>query len=121
VGNAQRIAYQLADGFSQAQRYARRPAGDDQAAILRLNAIELGTDKEKTIEVGRAIGLSVAQATRSYEQAEVHEDNPRSVWGYAQGITRASQLLTGGHQDDRLTMDQIAGNLLRKHSAKVYA
>lgn len=120
VGNAQSIAYRLAEGIRGAELAARRPASADVNAIRLLNAHELGKDREEVITAGRAVGLSVVQATRSYEQAEVHEDNPRSVWGFAQGITRASQLLSTGYQDERLTMDQIAGQLLKKH-AKVYA
>lgn len=37
------------------------------------------------------LDLSRKQALEAYGPVEVYEPNPRSVWGYAQGLTRLSQ------------------------------
>ena len=42
--------------------------------------------------------------------AEQHETNPRSVWGYVQGLTRLSQHTPW--QDTRFTLDRAASRLL---------
>lgn len=121
VGDARTLQYKVASGFEMARRFAGRPASDDEHAIQLLSARELGTDREEVIQVGRAAGLTIPQATASYEQAEMHEHSPRSVWGYAQGITRASQLLTSGYQDTRHDMDRVSGQLLTAWTRKVLA
>jgi len=99
----------------QAMRFFESPASADVAKIEALNRIELGADKKTVIEAGRAVGLSEDQATDSYIAAEQFEQNPRSVWGYSNGITRISQLST--YQDDRFSLDLIAAKLLRRKVA----
>ena len=42
--------------------------------------------------------------------AEMHETNPRSVWGYVQGLTRLSQ--STPWQDARFSLDQAASRLI---------
>ena len=42
--------------------------------------------------------------------AEAFETNPRSVWGYVQGLTRLSQRTPW--QDGRFTLDRAASRLL---------
>lgn len=121
VGDPRAIAYRIHAGIDTAERFARRPASEDVHAIRQLAAVELGKDRDETIQAGRAAGLTIPQATAAYEQAEIHEHSPRSVWGYTAGITRASQLLTSGYQDARVTMDQIAGAMLTSWSRKVLA
>ena len=46
----------------------------------------------------------------AYTMAEQHETNPRSVWGYVQGLTRLSQHTPW--QDTRFTLDRAASRLL---------
>ena len=49
-------------------------------------------------------------AIDAYTMAEQHETNPRSVWGYVQGLTRLSQHTSW--QDTRFTLDRAASRLL---------
>ena len=49
------------------------------------------------------LDLSQKQAAEAYILAEQHETNPRSVWGYVQGLTRLSQRTPW--QDGRFTLD----------------
>jgi len=56
------------------------------------------------------IDLSQKQASEAYDLAERHETNPRSVWGYVQGLTRLSQRTSW--QDRRFALDRAASRLL---------
>ena len=42
--------------------------------------------------------------------AEQHESNPRSIWGYVQGLTRLSQRTPW--QDGRYVLDRAASRLV---------
>lgn len=89
-----------------------RPASDDVQRIKQLAAIELGRDRETVVTAGRGLGLTETQADAAYTSAETHEPNPRSVWGYMQGITRISQ--ESSYQDDRFALDLLAAKLARR-------
>lgn len=121
VGDPRAIAYRIHAGIQTAELFARRPASEDERAIRLLACTEIGKDRDEVIQAGRAAGLTIPQATTAYDLAEQHETNPRSVWGYTAGITRASQALAAGYQDTRITMDQIAGAMLTTWSKKVLA
>jgi hypothetical protein len=54
--------------------------------------------------------MSRKQAAEAYALAEAHEANPRSVWGYVQGLTRLSQRTPW--QDGRFSLDQAASRLI---------
>ena len=54
--------------------------------------------------------LSQKQASEAYSLAEQHETNPRSIWGYVQGLTRLSQRTPW--QDGRYVVDRAASRLL---------
>jgi hypothetical protein len=56
------------------------------------------------------LDLSQKQAAEAYTLAEAHETNPRSVWGYVQGLTRLSQ--DTPWQDGRYVLDRAASRLL---------
>ena len=58
----------------------------------------------------RRLDLSQKQAAEAYTLAEQHETNPRSVWGYVQGLTRLSQRTPW--QDGRFALDRAASRLL---------
>jgi len=60
--------------------------------------------------VVQRLDLSRKQAVEAYTLAEQHETNPRSVWGYVQGLTRLSQHTPW--QDGRFELDQAASRLL---------
>ena len=56
------------------------------------------------------LDLSQKVAGEAYDVAAPTEPNPRSVWGYVQGLTRLSQRLPW--QDQRFALDQAASRLL---------
>jgi hypothetical protein len=58
----------------------------------------------------RRLELSLKQAAEAYSLAERYETNPRTVWGYLQGLTRLSQQMPW--QDGRFLIDRAAGRLL---------
>ena len=62
---------------------------DDRATLLRATTQELGPTREDVLEaVTTRLDLSRKQAAEAYALAETHETNPRSVWGYVQGLTQ---------------------------------
>jgi hypothetical protein len=83
----------------------------DRAVLQRATTQELGPTREAVIDtVAQRVDLSIKQATEAYAVAEAYESNPRSVWGYVQGLTRVSQRTPW--QDGRFALDRAAGRLL---------
>ena len=60
--------------------------------------------------VSTRLDLPRKHAAEAYRLAEEHEPNPRSIWGYVQGLTRLSQHMPW--QDARFALDQAASRLL---------
>src|SRR5207244_5784971 len=59
----------------------------DRTVLLRATTRELGATRDAVLEaVVQRLDLSQKQAAEAYMLAEAHEPNPRSVWGYAQGL-----------------------------------
>ena len=84
---------------------------DDRTLLLRATSQELGPTRDTVIETAvRRLDLSQKQATEAYSLSEQHETNPRSVWGYVQGLTRLSQRTPW--QDGRYVVDRAASRLL---------
>src|SRR5207249_9045618 len=84
---------------------------DDRTLLLRATSQELGGTRDAVIETAvRRLDLSQKQAAEAYTLAEEHEANPRSVWGYVQGLTRLSQRTPW--QDGRYVLDRAASRLL---------
>ena len=82
----------------------------DRTVLLRATTQELGPTRDAVLEaVVQRLDLSQKQAAEAYTLAEAHEPNPRSVWGYAQGLTRLSQRTPW--QDGRFTLDRAASRL----------
>lgn len=108
-----RLARQLAD---------RDPAADERI-IRALADREIAETREGVIEELRAIGYSETDAIKAYEATETQQSrttaSPRSYWGIVQGTTWISQ--TDGWQDDRLSLDQLAGKVLARGRALVAA
>ena len=67
-------------------------------------------NKDVLEAVTTRLDVSRKQATEAYALAEAHEANPRSVWGYVQGLTRLSQRTPW--QDGRFSLDQVASRLI---------
>lgn len=83
----------------------------DRSLLLRATAQELGPSRDAVLEAAlRRVDLSRKQASEAYDLAERHESNPRSVWGYVQGLTRLSQRTPW--QDGRFDLDRAASRLL---------
>jgi hypothetical protein len=83
----------------------------DRAILLRATSQELGPNREAVIDAAVSrLEVSQKQAAEAYHLAEAHETNPRSVWGYVQGLTRLSQ--STPWQDGRYTLDRAASRLL---------
>src|SRR5207253_11190315 len=62
---------------------------DDRTKILRATAQELGPTRDAVIDTAvQRLDVSQKQAGEAYTLAEEFETNPRSVWGYVQGLTR---------------------------------
>ena len=84
---------------------------DDRPMLLRATTQELGPTRDAVIETAvQRLDLSQKQAAEAYTLAEQYETNPRSVWGYVQGLTRLSQRTPW--QDGRFTLDRAASRLL---------
>jgi hypothetical protein len=83
----------------------------DRAVLLRATAQELGPTREAVVDAAvQRLELSQKHAREAYDLAESHESNPRSVWGYVQGLTRLSQRTPW--QDGRFELDRAASRLL---------
>jgi hypothetical protein len=86
-------------------------AASDRTILLRASTQEIGPTREAVLSaVTQRLELSQKQAAEAYTLAEQHETNPRSVWGYVQGLTRLSQRTPW--QDSRFTLDRAASRLL---------
>jgi hypothetical protein len=83
----------------------------ERTVILRAITQELGETREAVLEaVVQRVDISQKQAAEAYTVAEQNESNPRSVWGYVQGLTRLSQRTPW--QDGRFGLDRAASRLL---------
>jgi hypothetical protein len=83
----------------------------ERTTILRSTTQELGPTRDAVLDaVVQRHDLSQKHAAEAYTLAEQYETNPRSVWGYVQGLTRLSQRTPW--QDGRFTLDRAASRLL---------
>jgi hypothetical protein len=84
---------------------------DDRTTIHRAATHELGTSREEVLNaVTTRLELSRKQAAEAFGLAEQFEPNPRSIWGFVQGLTRLSQRTPW--QDQRFALDRAASRLL---------
>ena len=84
---------------------------DDRTLLLRATTQELGPTRDAVVEAAvRRLDVSQKQAAEAYTLAEQNETNPRSIWGYVQGLTRLSQRTPW--QDGRFVLDRAASRLL---------
>ena len=97
----------LASVRDSPRRRPRRRSGDAPAGHLPGDR----ADSRRGARRGDAAARSAAEAAaEAYSLAEQHETNPRSVWGYVQGLTRLSQRTPW--QDGRFALDRAASRLL---------
>ncbi|MGD9902814.1 MAG: DUF932 domain-containing protein [Vicinamibacterales bacterium] len=99
------------DSLTDITRHLDAGLEADRTRLLRATAQELGTSRDAVIDaVTQRLDLSQKVAGDAYDVAATTEPNPRSVWGYVQGLTRVSQRLPW--QDQRFGLDQAASRLL---------
>jgi hypothetical protein len=85
--------------------------GSQRTWLLRATTQELGPDRDAVIDRATTrLELPRKLATEAFTMAEQTETNPRSVWGYVQGLTRVSQRTPW--QDGRFALDRAASRLL---------
>ena len=83
----------------------------DRTLLLRATTQELGPTRDAVLDTAvRRLEVSQKQAAEAFTLAEAHEANPRSIWGYVQGLTRLSQRTPW--QDGRYVLDRAASRLL---------
>ena len=86
------------------------PAGD-RSMLLRATTREIAPTRDGVLEaVTLRLDLPQKHASEAYTLAEQYEANPRSIWGYVQGLTRLSQRTPW--QDGRFALDRAASRLL---------
>lgn len=85
---------------------------DDTEVIRLAQRQQLGSTLEDVVSSARAHvpDLAESDARAAYALAEQYESNPRSVWGFVQGLTRLSQQTRW--QDARLALDRAAARCL---------
>ena len=85
--------------------------GADRAMVQRAATKELAATRADVIQAATTrFELPRKLAADAYDMAEAFEGNPRSVWGYVQGLTRLSQ--GTAWQDSRFALDRAASRLL---------
>lgn len=92
-----------------------KPASETEGAIKVAKQLVMGSTKEEVLDLlfGQRIG-SMKALSAGYDACEQLEPglNPRSVWGMAQGLTRASQ--GAAYAEARMDLDAAAGKLLKR-------
>ena len=96
--------------------YSRDSMEADRARVEKAMAAKICAADQNVVEVLYARDLMPRKTLElAWEHAKQEADlrtktDPRSVWGFVQGITSASQTLP--HTDDRVAMDRAAGKLM---------
>jgi hypothetical protein len=90
----------------------------DRGVILGIEnakkAIVATTDEDRIQWLGKR-GFSAKQAQNIIDTVVREEDTkPASVWDFVQGITAVARNI--GHTDERVALEKLAGNLLKKVS-----
>ena len=109
------VGASIQEAWTMSLDHVRASLDADTAAehtlLLRSTTQELGDTRDAVLDaVVQRLDLSQKQAAEAYTLAEAHETNPRSVWGYVQGLTRLSQRTPW--QDGRFALDHAASRLL---------
>jgi hypothetical protein len=101
---------------AELKKYAESSASDEEAKIEKAQKTLIAEDKDKLLDklFGiKTIGLSRKTLEAGYQAVLPAEDgNPLSVWGYVQGLTRASQSIP--YADERVRVDRAAGKILSR-------
>jgi hypothetical protein len=103
--------------FKEIRAATNAAAGRDEERIRRAQRRVIDNDPDQAIQkVFQRLGgmISLVQLQEAFDLAAEYEADtvdPRSVWGFVQGITRLSQQTQ--FADQRASLDQGAGRILR--------
>lgn len=95
------------------RRYSDASVSDEEAKIASARTFQLAADKDQVIDLVFRRGLlSRRRAEEAFDLAERHNstDDPKTAWGFAQGVTELSQTLA--YADQRAEMDRTAGKII---------
>jgi hypothetical protein len=99
---------------AEIRKYAESSASDDEAVIASSQTMRIGETKDQVLDLlfgKRSLGLSRKALEASYDAVLPHQDgDPRTVWGFVQGVTRHSQTIP--FADQRTALDRAAGKVL---------
>ena len=95
-----------------AWQFSHASVARDEALIRGMIQHEVAQTDDAIVSQLRAWGATQEQAASALQQATQFERNPRSYWGIANGLTRASQETP--YQDDRYALDKLAGEVLAR-------
>jgi len=95
--------------------YGQESAAYEETRIKEAKNCILGHDKNSVIETlfkAKVLGKGALEAIYpiAVQEAEEHGTDPRSVWGFVQGITQASQ--KSDFADERVELDRASGKVL---------
>ena len=94
-------------------QWANSSTERDNAIIKGLIEHELAFSKEAVVDELQKMGASKGDAILAYETCEKNEEvSPRSYWGLAQGLTRASQ--EQDYQNERYEWDKLASQVMAR-------
>lgn len=99
-------------------KYLNESASDLEAKIKTAKSSIIDTDKERVLDAifkmlrGQVSRDALVESQKLAEQHSLTDGDPRSPWGFAQGMTRYSQTLP--YADQRVSIDRAAANVLDK-------
>jgi len=104
-------------------KYLKESAAADEQRIKKAKEIILGTNSADILDgifkltnrkrrhgLPEALNLQIVQTAIEEAEANPEDGNPFSLWGFANGLTRVSQVF--GFADRRTAIDAAAGQLL---------
>ncbi len=99
---------------TQIKQWSDESASEEEGMIAATQHKMIADTKEAVLDAifgKRAVGLSRKTLEAGYDANIADQDgDPRTVWGFVQGLTRHSQ--TVPHADTRTVIDRAAGKLL---------
>jgi hypothetical protein len=98
----------------EAARYLDSTTGEDEDKIRQAQSVKIAATKDEVLDTlfgKRSLLLSRKALEAAYDANVPDEDgDPRTVWGFVQGLTRSSQATPYG--DERMRLDTAAGKIL---------
>jgi len=98
---------------TEIKRYLDSSPSDEEARIASAQQKRIAGTKDQVLDAlfGKRLGISRKALEASYNAVRPEADgDPRTVWGYVQGVTRHSQTIPYG--DERTALDRAAGKIL---------